>query len=309
MRRVFSLLVLLLYTSMASAASLQSFPFIYEPSGVTQNREGQIVLVEDDGKSPIHLLHFIDVSSVPHSLKKRSLTPLTKVDDLEGITIGKGNDVFVITSHSARKNGQRKKSREQLLLLNIKGDRIINELSAPNSLFLAMEENLSDLMDMKTKNDGAKINVEALAYSKTNDLLIGLRSPLVDKKSCILVLSNPYEIFSGSPPKFRDDPILLNLMGGGIRAMTYDKTKKSYLIANEIRDGEGKQQWALWEWSGKRSDSPKELTVPGVPGIKNVEGIAIVTILAKKYLLLVCDNGSKKKEREANYLLLDYKHI
>ena len=162
-----------------------------------------------------------------------------------------------------------------------------------------------------SKTDITTLNIEGIAFDKDKKhLLIGLRAPLKNGKSLILVVENPYEIFSKNIlPKFASENIELNLDGGGIRAITYDQTLQAYLIANEVRNSKGKLRPQLWTWDGNPQHEAKKVPLPKMKGIKNIEGLSPVRVKTKNFLLLVCDDGERDKGKGAHYILLDYAHL
>jgi hypothetical protein len=308
--------ILTVGSSVAAGTKLKVLTFadVYEPSTVVQLAEGWVLIAEDEGEEPLFLSRVLslgnDLSLEPVRLKGISgalfSTPSSgALDDLEGSALGKDGQVFLITSHSTNKKGKRKKKREILTRLVFKDGRI-SEKTHYSDLFTPMKGVLESepVRDTATSQE---LDIEGLSFdSAKNRLLLGLRSPLAGGKAIILVLENPYALFSDDqPPKFQQKKIYLDIGGGGIRSITYDSSRKVYLLANEIPNKKGKLRPALWAWDGKSHSSPTRVVLPKQKGIKNIEGIALVKSQKKTFLLMVCDDGDPQKKKGAHYTFLD----
>ena len=119
--------LLLIWTTLLSGLSLLNIPFcntieakqplptfnmIYEPSTVIQLRDGNILIAEDEGDISLFLSPLVNIKSVPGSEPVRLQQINGVLDDLEGSALGKGGEVYLITSHSTDKKGKRKKKEE-----------------------------------------------------------------------------------------------------------------------------------------------------------------------------------------------------
>lgn len=284
------------------------FSQIFEPSGVINFPNGDILIIEDEGDSPLHLTNFSDNSSSDKiSLNQpTSIRLASPVDDLEGITLGRDGMIFLITSFSTTKKGKRKQKRQRLIQLKIENGRIVHELHFDNLLPHLTEQLANEKYLDKPGVDA--LNIEGIAFDKDKKhLLLGLRAPMKESEAIILVLENPYEIFSKTvPPRFSNPNIALDMAGGGIRAITYDDTLKTYLLANEIRNRKDKLRPGLWAWDGNPAHEPSRISLPKMKGVSNIEGITSVVINTKSYLLLMCDDGQRKTGKGAHYILLDH---
>ena len=293
-------------TFAAESPAVSRFPHIYEPSGVLSLPGGDILIIEDDGSNPIHITRIADPSVADFLDPFTTLHLATPVSDLEGITPGRDETVFLITSFSvAKKKKKRKQKRQRLIQFQIKDGRIIRELHFDNLLpYLTQQLRKEKHVDSK---DADTLNIEGITFDKEKDhLLIGLRSPLTKGKAIIIVLENPYDIFSGTtPPRFSVRNIVVNLDGEGIRGMTYDHILEMYLITNEVKNRKGKLRPALWAWDGNSAHKPVRVSLPKLKGVKNIEGITSVSIGSRHFLFLVCDDGERKKGKGAHYILMD----
>ena len=263
-----------------------------------------ILIAEDEGKRPLLVSRLIEsgkgLELDPLRLKKS----VTSVDDLEGSALGKDGAVYLITSHSTA-NNKRKKKRELLCRLVFKGTTI-TDINTYDKLFSPIITALQD--DFKKGVDPSQqLNIEGLCFdSSKNKLLLGLRSPLMEERAIILTLENPYALFSNrQSPRFDKNKIYLDLGGGGIRSIAYDSKRKAYLLTNEIPNDKGKLRPAVWAWDGNPHSQPTRVTLPKIKGIKNIEGITLVSFHTKTYFLMVSDDGIRKKKKAAHYYFLD----
>lgn len=291
----------------AAMKKLKAFNFadIYEPSTVVQLVDGLVLIAEDEGEEPLLISRVVghdnDLKLEPVRLKEID----GALNDLEGSGLGKDGEVFLLTSHSTNEKGKRKKKREVLTRLVFKDGKV-----SEKSFYRDLHQSIQKTLKKEHGIDGAtseNLNIEGLTFnSSKSSLLLGLRSPLAGDKAIVLVLENPYALFSkGQSPKFKQDIISLDIGGGGIRSITYDSRRKVYLIANEIPNKKGKLRSALWAWDGMPHSSPAQVPLPKMKGIKNLEGMNFVKFQKKTFLLMVFDDGDRKKNKGAHYSFLD----
>ena len=291
----------LLRPDVATASSSQRFEGIYEPSAVVQLADGRVLVAEDEGDQPLHLFSIVSATS---GLSLKTFGPTTsnlKADDLEAAELGGKGEVVLMTSHSVTKNGERKKKREKLIRLHLKDQQGV-KLGVIDDLAPALKKHLSQTLSMSGKVLD-ELNIEGIAYRpEPKALLIGFRSPLDGGKAIVITLLD-YDkmIDDGASPEFSKGVILLDLDGAGIRGFAYDQKNDRYFIAGEAPNKKGKLRSRVWSWSGVADDKPVRLKLPKIKGMKNVEGLAIVTHEGSDYLLFVCDNGKKDKKKGAAY--------
>ncbi len=289
---------------------------IYEPSAVQQLTDGRILVVEDEAKRAVSLLTItpdgrIESNGVRDQRLLRSFG--RKLNDLEGLSIDSEGQIYATTSHSTDNNGNRKEAREQLIRFTIERDQargVVVYGSLRNALENARDLQASIEEIAGQPADFTKLNVEGLAYvQETGELLLGLRKPAVAGRSLVVSITNPSEVFDdGAEPEF-GPPSLLNMQGGGIRALSYDPVLETFLLVNEIDQPEGGRVSQLWSWTGDRESEPLPLSLPDIINLNNVEAIDSVTVGDEPWLLLMSDEGSRKKKRPARYLLLSYDQV
>ena len=296
--------------------SISELDGIYEPSAVQQLEDGRIHVVEDEASRAVSVLTIADdatlVGNKATDLRlMRSLGG--QLDDLEGLSIDGDGFIYAITSHSKKKDKERVPAREQLLRFRIEGNQVMDI-----SRYTSLADDLQNSKKLKDAIEGLtgepfefnELNIEGINYYRQADqLMIGLRSPKVKGDSMIIVIENPAELFAGDAPPQFGSPILLDLKGGGIRALSYDPVLDSFLIVNEIEDSEGDRISQLWTWSGNVDDEPEMLNLPGLINMNNVESIDSIVFRGEPFLLLLSDEGNKKKNRPAKYMMLDYEQL
>lgn len=298
-------------------AGLSKFEGIYEPSAAQQLQDGRLIIVEDEATRAMSVVQFrADGSLAENTLLDNLLLKSfkRKINDLEGLTMDAKGYVYAITSHSRNEKGKRKKSREQILRFKIEGNEVVDQ-----AVYTALTDDLlrSGVLDKvlqqssHTNINFNQINIEAFSFNKEKDkLMLGFREPLIDGKSMIVTLENPFAIFErGEQPKFSTEVRLLDLKGGGIRSLDYDPKLGGYLMTNESDKGLGKKKSQLWLWSGKADAEPQPIKLPDMINLKNVESIAPVSVNGESRLLLLSDDGKAKKNKGAHYLLLEYDQL
>jgi hypothetical protein len=289
--------------------AIRAFSDLYEPSAVVALSEGHFLIFEDHGSKMITAFSLGRDDSGLLLKKTFSGGAELKVSDIEGATMGVGEQFFAVTSHSARKDGERTAKREKLLRLKLGENKQVLIDGQVNLREPMARELLKLNPSLGDKEEG--LNVEGLSFTADKKtLMIGLRAPLVEKKAIILLLKNPYDVGTkGFVPDFSGEPVLLDLGGGGVRAMGFAEQQGLYFFVNEGENKKGKMRPRLWSWSGERKDSPLQRNLPGLKHLHNIEGLAIFTYEEKEMLLLVCDDGKKKKKEGAHYAVVPVEQL
>lgn len=293
-----------------------AFEAIYEPSAVQQLPDGRILVVEDEATRAMNLLSLAEDGS----LTEDRATGLRmargfgrQLNDLEGLTIDDQERIYAVTSHSLTNDGERNPDRELLLRFRVSGSSVgeirtvanLREaLSGDQVVTEALAAELGEAVDFN------ELNIEGLAYVRqSRQLYLGLRSPLAGDRSIIIAIENPGQMFNdGAAPRF-GPPILLDLKGGGIRALSFDMILGSFLLVNEIEGFEGNRYSQLWSWSGDPQATPEPIALPDIINLNNVESIDSITVDGQPRLLIMSDEGSEKKNEPARYMMLDYEQL
>lgn len=300
----------------AKTHEIAQFKGIYEGSAVQQLPDGNVLVLEDESRRALNIVAF-DKAGKAHennNVDKQLVRSFKRdLSDLEGIAISAKGEVYATTSFSRTRRGKRRQKREQLLRFNINKNSLKNGVAYMDFGNLLRSTSIFD--SLRQYNGGKaidlnNINIEALSFdADKKQLLFGFREPQINGKSMIVRMKNPAQVFDHqAQPILSDDITLLDLDGGGIRSLVYDTHLEAYLIANEVKRN-GKWTSQLWLWNGERDQRPTPLAIPDVAKMKNVEAVSPIVIDGVAKVLLVSDDGHKKKKRAAHYLLLDYQQI
>jgi hypothetical protein len=291
--------------------TFQPLTGIYEPSGIQQLPDGRFLVVEDEKRQPLSLVTLSatgSVRSVPLRPGPVEDDSFWKLDDLEAIALDRSGYLYALTSHSRDESGEEKKSRDKLVRFRIENDDVAEPLvfrGLKSALTAAHPELAAAAAVLDVKNEGG-LNIEALEISPDRQqLLIGFRSPLLDRRAIIACIENPTGIFeAGEPPRIAAALVTLDLAGHGIRGMSYlPALKGNLLISGPVaRDN---IQFQLWFWSGRPDDAPRRVSVPGVAGFEHAEGVSPAVIDGRQRIIIVSDDGNRKTESFAHFLLLD----
>lgn len=295
---------------------ISEFRDIYEPSAVQQLADGRILVVEDEASRALSLMSIgPDGTLVEDPAADLRLVRAfgRKLNDLEGLSVDDHGFIYAITSHAVNEKGQRRPEREQILRFRIEGNHV-GQITGYTTLRNALEaaaELKAKIVEMTGIEVGfSTLNIEGLAFHRqTQTLMLGLREPLIGKKSLIVTIRNPNEVFGGVAAPVFGDPIVIDLQGGGIRALSFDPVIGAFLIVNEIRGEDGKKHSQLWSWSGDPTEAPKTVDLPDIINLNNVESIDSITFHGESRLMLMSDDGNQKKGRPAKYMMLDYRQI
>jgi hypothetical protein len=152
-----------------------------------------------------------------------------KEADLEG-GAQIGTRTYWITSHGRNSKGKETPERQRLFATDVKfenGTFVVSHSGKPyNQLLddLLSEPKLASYGLKAAGGTGTEIpgalNIEGLAATPENHLLIGFRNPIPGGKALMVPLLNPDEVLEGARSKF-GKPIELDLGGLGIRSIGF----------------------------------------------------------------------------------------
>lgn len=285
---------------------------IYEPSAIQQLPDGRFLVVEDEKQHPFSLvtLHLDGrVSSTPLGTQVQDDSDgFRKLDDLEGMALDRLGTIYAITSHSRDGDGDEKKSRSKLVRFRIVDDHIAKPqvINGLKPALLAAHPTLAAAAEIRGVKDDGGLNIEALEISPDQQrLLICFRSPLLDNRAIIASVENHTAMFEdGDAPQISNTLITLNLGGHGIRGLCHVPALNGYLVISGPASSEP-VQFQLWFWSGQPDEPARRASVPGLPGFEHAEGVCPAIIDGQQRILIVSDDGNRKAERFARFLLLD----
>ncbi|BHH84992.1 DUF3616 domain-containing protein [Desulforhopalus sp. 52FAK] len=286
---------------------IRSFERLYEPSAVVSLPGGDVMVFEDEGQAPS--IHRVTEDKDGLLLTRLETTlPDLAASDIEGAALGKSGIVVAMTSHSKNREGQKKNKREKIVYLD-PGKKSKPMVVSGGGLLKEINQYLATI-DSSLQKKSADLNIEGISFTADEkELLIGLRTPVYQHKAIVVKLTNPYELASKkASPQLSQQKMLLDLGGAGVRALTYDKKAGLYFVVSEVETKKGKMRPRLWAWN-KETGSTVRMVFTGVKKLRNVEGITIVEHKNRRFLLLVCDDGKKKKREGASYVLVDIDQI
>lgn len=299
---------------------------IYEPSGVEQLPDGRLLVIQDEASDPFVLFELEEGKAINYErpLLKKDEKPFWvlgknhipyNLDDLEGITKSPDGFMYAITSHSRTETGgKQKKNRQKLVRFKIEGDMIV-QLQTYKKLRKAIGKTFPELKQATKELDAKSrkgFNIEGLALDASGErLLIGLRGPVIDDDSVIIILNNPKELFdTDSKPVFFPELVRLPLKKGGIRALSYVGSLKGYLIVTQRAKKENKsnKNFKLWFVKSLQDPEPVRLKLDGMD-LRRVEGVSVIHNHGQKQIMLVSDDGNRVTDKPAQYLLLPVKRL
>ena len=295
---------------------IAEFDDIYEPSAVQQLPDGRLLVVEDEATRSLSLMSIgPDGRLIEDSVADLKLMRGfgRQLNDLEGLSIDDREFIYATTSHSLNSKGERNADREQMLRFRIAGGGVGNISSYAGlrdaiTADSALKQAVTDAAGMPA--DFGRLNIEGLAYHRASKtLMVGIREPIVAGQSLILTIRNPDDVFDNNATPHFGAPILLDLQGGGIRALSYDPVLGAFLIVNEIEGHDGNRFSQLWSWTGEVGIPPQPVALPEIINLNNVESIDSILVHGEPRLLIMSDEGNAEKNRPAKYMMLDYDQI
>jgi hypothetical protein len=250
---------------------------ISNPSAAVALNISQFIVADDEN----NLLRIYDRDVTSDPLQIITLSEIFKDQifdgedmeiDLEGAAELDGT-IFWIGSHSTGRKGNFRPARQSLFALHIEPD--VNGCFITSPVGIIYTRLIADL-EQDSRFDAyhfskAKIlppraigglNIEGLAATAENGLLIGFRNPLAggkikkgrlaNGKALLVPLLNPFEVIAGLPARL-GDPIELDLGSYGIRDIVLYK-KQQYIIAagpyheNEATAKHKREESRLYAW-------------------------------------------------------------
>jgi hypothetical protein len=196
-----------------------------------------------------------------------------------------GRRIYWITSHGRKKNGDEKPDRLRFFATDWTSLGLKSAAKWRSDLLKPLLGK-GGIAALRTAEPLAPekggINIEALAPAPAGALLIGFRSPLVNKNALVIRLKNPDAVLRGAAPRFGTQS-KLDLGGRGVRDMI--AFQGGYLlIAGPVADG---GPFDLYRWSGRDGDSPRKVNAD--LGGLSPEGLVP---LNSRSVLVLSDDGS-----------------
>ncbi len=295
------------------------FVAVYEPSGILRLSDDEILVIEDEPRQAMSVLSFEEngsLSVIPIKTSRKHSPG--RLEDLEGVASdGKGH-YFAITSHSKTLRGRLPHTRKKLIRFKL-DNYTMEDVAIITNL---KKRILKKYNGISSAVSGVKtdFNIEALAYNRDkNNLMLGLRRPLIDGDAVIITITNPEQAFSKKEQvKFAKKLITLDLDKGGIRAISYDDRLGGYLIVSR-REDKNKKPFKLWLWNGKKKHKPQPVRLNVDLDLDFAEGITPFSLKTqtgiskaetiKNGVFIVFDDGNALKSKGARYAFIPYENL
>lgn len=212
--------------------------------------------------------------------------------DIEGAA-AVGSRIYWITSHGRNRRGEAQPRRQRLFATDVRSGRtptlqpagephanLLRDFNAAESLH---PYNLREAARLAPEADGG-LNIEGLAATPDGRLLIGLRSPLFDRRALVIPLNNPDDVISGQRAEF-GAATTLDLDGRGIRSI--ERVGADYWIVGGPTGDAG--SFALYRWSGTGGDPVRPFAID----LGDLRPEALFAIPQSNRIRLLSDDGGR----------------
>jgi len=295
----------------ATGADDARFDAVYESSGAATLPDGRVLVVDDEAGAPLHLMRIDRAGDEPATSEQRRLQPprnlrqrwrLGRLDDLEGACSDAAGRVTVIGSHNLQA-GIDETDRRTVARFRVEGNRV-SGIEVRRDLRTAL---LGDVPAIAAAmREGGKhdrdLDIEGLACDTRRDrLLIGLRAPRLDERAIVVALANPDDWLGGGAEPALERTVL-DLDGGGIRAMAYDAVTDGLVLVSRDDTGKKKRFKAWWQDAAGVSE-PIRLKLDDKKMLDDVEGVTVLE--DARHVLFVRDDGRRDKGRTGSWFVLD----
>ena len=292
-----------------------------EPSGITQlpQEDGSFIVVNDTNPQKALFIARVGSSGKLHS-QKLELPDDPELDDLEGVALS-GDWIYAISSHSAPDSEDDSPAR-RIARFQISGNVVsrLQDARGAKQLKKRVKQALSAKHPQLEDEDFAdeEFNIEGFA-NQEGDLLIGLRSPLVDGQAMVVRTYGLQRAYGDDPEKYGvfANSVPLDLGKGGIRALSHIPDLEGYLIVSgktvsgqeefdcEMSTSPSVAKFLLWFWDGKDRCLQVACFDIEQDGVKvQPEGISPITLEGRKSVCIVSDDGDEDNQVPGRYSIL-----
>lgn len=282
---------------------------LFEPSAIVQLADGRFLVVEDEKTHPLSVFTL----AADGRVDSQPLAPdvsddeFWKLADLEGLTGDRQGRVYAITSHSRSGEGKEKPARDKLARFRLEGNRVRDArlVTGLKPALTATHPVLAAAAAVTDVKAGGGLNIEAIEFNpEGNQLLIGLRGPLLEGRALIARIDNPDAMFdTGEPPRVHDPLITLDLAGQGIRGLCHAPGLGGWLVISGPL-GRDAAPFRLWFWDGRAGSAARRVEIPALPSLEHAEGICPASLEGRPWILIVSDDGDRAAGRCARYVRL-----
>lgn len=187
--------------------------------------------------------------------------------------------IYWISSHGHGADGKRDPSRCRFFATDLARRRLepcgkpyadlLDDMLASDAL---APLDLARLEEQALAPKQGGLNIEGMAARPDGAVLLGLRSPLLERRAVLLPFLNPDAVLEGRERAKFDAPITLDLQGNGIRDVTYDPARRVFVVLGGA-SGRGRGR-TLYVWSGRHEDDPVPVDVT-IPQDFNAEALFV----------------------------------
>lgn len=279
----------LVVTFAVSVAHAQTQPQVVEYKGLCEASAGAFIdsdhfVVASDETNKLQLYRRGTPAPVGAGFDMEPFTSFDK-SDLEAAALV-GDRIYWMSSHSFNRDKEDKKKRKIFFATRAtKQDGKLGLVPVGKPVIASLRDPLIAVIGVQA----SELNIEGMAATPTDGLLIGLRGPLSAKKEALLVaFRNPAAVVdSGVAPQFEKvEP--LDLEGRGIRSMDLiSRDPERYLIiAGPVVDADSGFAVFSWDGPGKK---PTKLDV----AIGNIKPEAAMAVPGQKIVQLLSDDDEE----------------
>lgn len=207
---------------------------------------------------------------------------LEESKDLEGDIEGAaqlGNRIYWIGSHGRNSKGKKRPMRQRLFATTVRETSQGVKLATVGQPYAGLLDDLrtspalaafdlDEAAGLAPEEQGG-LNIEGLAGTAEQTLLVGFRSPIPDGRALLVSIQNPAQVVDGKARAIVGLAGQLDLGGRGIRAIEFIQATRTYLIVAGAPDDT--RDFAMYHWKGTPDISPERLRVAGLDDLNPEE--------------------------------------
>jgi hypothetical protein len=169
--------------------------------------------------------------------------------------------------------------------------RRISGAQALTGLTTLLDARVSDLARLR-KGKGGALDIEGLTFDRVRGrLLLGLRSPMLDRRALVISLrvNDSRQPLSSANVTVENGMVALDLGGLAVRGLGYDADSDRILIIGGASTDAAGGTYRLFEWDGHPTSTPREVAV--LRGAEKPEGVTRIRSGGVNRTLIVFDRS------------------
>jgi Protein of unknown function (DUF3616) len=219
-----------------------------------------------------------------------------KESDLEGAA-ALGQRIYWLSSHGRNKDAEHQERRHRFFATDVQtGSGGVTIVPVGSEAYTALQADMLAAPQLRPYKlaEAEKLapeavggfNIEGLAATTDDKLLIGFRNPIRSQKALVVPLENPAAVIKGEKAQF-GTPIELDLGDRGIRSI--ELVGSSYVI---VAGPPGKTgTFKLYRWSGKADNTPNEIQGIDLQGLRPE---ALFVVPQTNTIQILSDDGDEQ---------------